>query len=195
MPKFHRWFQRLALPFVQLAFHIHFKLRIIGRENMPEGGCVVCPNHNHNSDPPLAACGISNRYGIRIMAKKELFEVRGLGRLITWLGAFPVDRSRADLTAIKTALQAVKDGNKLIIFPQGTRGAGEDEAKDGAAMLALKTKAPIVPVYITEKKKKHGRVYVIVGKPFQPDPKSKDYAALSREIMHRIYALRPEEER
>lgn len=195
MPKFHRWFQRLALPFVQLAFHIHFKLRIIGRENMPEGGCVVCPNHNHNSDPPLAACGISNRYGIRIMAKKELFEVRGLSRLITWLGAFPVDRSRADLTAIKTALQAVKDGNKLIIFPQGTRGAGEDEAKDGAAMLALKTKAPIVPVYITEKKKKHGRVYVIVGKPFQPDPKSKDYAALSHEIMHRIYALRPEEER
>lgn len=195
MPKFHRWFQRLALPFVQLAFHIHFKLRIIGRENMPEGGCVVCPNHNHNSDPPLAACGISNRYGIRIMAKKELFEVRGLSRLITWLGAFPIDRSRADLTAIKTALQAVKDGNKLIIFPQGTRGAGEDEAKDGAAMLALKTKAPIVPVYITEKKKKHGRVYVIVGKPFQPDPKSKDYAALSHEIMHRIYALRPEEER
>lgn len=195
MPKFHRWFQRLALPFVQLAFHIHFKLRIIGRENMPEGGCVVCPNHNHNSDPPLAACGISNRYGIRIMAKKELFEVRGLNRLITWLGAFPVDRSRADLTAIKTALQAVKDGNKLIIFPQGTRGAGENEAKDGAAMLALKTKAPIVPVYITEKKKKHGRVYVIVGKPFQPDPKSKDYAALSHEIMHRIYALRPEEER
>lgn len=195
MPKFHRWFQRLALPFVQLAFHIHFKLRIIGRENMPEGGCVVCPNHNHNSDPPLAACGISNRYGIRIMAKKELFEVRGLSRLITWLGAFPVDRSRADLTAIKTALQAVKDGNKLIIFPQGTRGAGEDEAKDGAAMLAFKTKAPIVPVYITEKKKKHGRVYVIVGKPFQPDPKSKDYAALSHEIMHRIYALRPEEER
>ena len=110
--KYHRWFQRLALPFVQLAFHIHFKLHIVGRENIPEGGCVVCPNHKHNSDPPLAACGISNRHSIRIMAKKELFEIRGLSWLITWLGAFPVDRSRADLTAIKTALQAVKDGNK-----------------------------------------------------------------------------------
>lgn len=193
--KYHRWFQRLALPFVQLAFHIHFKLHIVGRENIPEGGCVVCPNHKHNSDPPLAACGISNRHSIRIMAKKELFEIRGLSWLITWLGAFPVDRSRADLTAIKTALQAVKDGNKLLIFPQGTRGAGENEAKDGAAMLALKTKAPIVPMYITEKKEKHGRVNVIIGKPFLPDPKSKDYAALSQEIMRRIYELKPEEER
>jgi len=172
--KYHRWFQRLALPFVQLAFHIHFKLHIVGRENIPEGGCVVCPNHKHNSDPPLAACGISNRHSIRIMAKQELFEIRGLSWLITWLGAFPVDRSRADLTAIKTALQAVKDGNKLLIFPQGTRGAGENEAKDGAAMLALKTKAPIVPMYITEKKEKHGRVNVIIGKPFLPDPKSKE---------------------
>ena len=92
-------------------------------------------------------------------------------------------------------MQAVKDGNKLLIFPQGTRGASENEAKDGAAMLALKTKAPIVPMYITEKKEKHGRVNVIIGKPFLPDPKSKDYAALSHEIMHRIYALKPEEER
>lgn len=194
MPKFHRWFQHLALPFVELALCLHFRLHITGRENMPEGGCVVCPNHNHNSDPPLAACGISRRYPIRIMAKKELFEVRGLGRLITWLGAFPVDRSRADLSAIKTALQAVRDGDKLLIFPQGTRGAGEDTAKDGAAMLALKTRAPIVPVYITEHKKRHGRVNVVVGKPFLPDPKSKDYAALSHEIMHRIYALKPEDE-
>lgn len=50
---------KLALPFVELALHLHFRLHITGQENMPEGGCVVCPNHNHNSDLPLAACGIS----------------------------------------------------------------------------------------------------------------------------------------
>ena len=50
-------------------------------------------------------------------------------------------------------------------------------------------------MYITEKKEKHGRVNVIIGKPFLPDPKSKDYAALSQEIMRRIYELKPEEER
>lgn len=113
-------------------------------------------------------------------------------RLITWLGAFPVDRSRADITAIKTALTAVKEGNKLLIFPQGTRGAGENEAKEGAAMLAVRTKSPIVPVYITEKKGFRTHARVVIGKPFLPDPKTKDYAAVSEEILHRIYALREE---
>ena len=194
MAKFHQWFQTLALPFVELSFHIYFGLRVIGRENLPEGGCVVCPNHTQNSDPPIAATAISNRHKMMCMAKKELFAIKGLGPLITWLGAFPVDRSRADLTAIKTALKTVKDGKKLIIFPQGTRGAGEDEAKDGAAMLAMKTKAPIVPMYISENKKFRSHVTVIIGKPFLPDADSKDYSALSREILHRIYALRPEED-
>ena len=45
MAKFHQWFQKLALPFVELSFHIYFGFRVIGRENLPEGGCVVCPNH------------------------------------------------------------------------------------------------------------------------------------------------------
>lgn len=193
MAKFHQWFQNLALPFVELSFHLYFGLRIVGRENLPKGGCVVCANHTQNSDPPLAAAAISNRHNMMCMAKKELFEVRGLGWLITWLGAFPVDRSRADLTAIKTALKTVKEGKKLIIFPQGTRGANEEDAKDGAAMLALKTKAPIVPMYISENKRFRSHVTVVIGKPFLPDPTSKDYSALSHEIMHRIYALRTEE--
>ncbi len=194
MAKFHQWFQKLALPFVELSFHIYFGFRVIGRENLPEGGCVVCPNHTQNSDPPMAAAAISNRHEMMCMAKKELFDVKGLGPLITWLGAFPVDRSRADLTAIKIALKTVKDGKKLIIFPQGTRDAGEDEAKDGAAMLAMKTKAPIVPMYISEKKRFRSRVTVIIGEPFMPETNSKDYSALSHEILHRIYALRPEED-
>ncbi len=194
MVKFHRWFQKIALPIVELSFHLYFGVRIIGRENLPEGGCVICPNHTQNSDPPMAAIAISNRYETMCMAKKELFAIKGLGPLITWLGAFPVDRSRADLTAIKTALKTVKDGNKLLIFPQGTRGAGEDEAKDGAAMLAMKTKAPIVPMYISENKHFRCRATVIIGEPFMPETGSRDYSALSHEILHRIYALRPKED-
>lgn len=194
MAKFHQWFQNIALPFVELSFHIYFGLKVIGRENLPEGGCVICPNHTQNSDPPIVAVAISNRHDMMCMAKKELFEVKGLGPLITWLGAFPVDRTRADLTAIKTALKTVKDGKKLIIFPQGTRGSNKDETKDGAAMLAMKTKAPIVPVYISEDKHFRSHVVVIIGKPFLPDPGVKDYSILSSEIMRRIYELRPEEQ-
>ncbi len=194
MAKFHRWFQKIALPVVELSLHLYFGVRVIGRENLPEGGCVVCPNHTQNSDPPMAAIAISNRYQTMCMAKKELFAIKGLGPLITWLGAFPVDRSRADLTAIKIALKTVKDGNKLLIFPQGTRGAAEDEAKDGAAMLAMKTKAPIVPMYISENKHFRSRATVIIGEPFMPETGSRDYSALSHEILRRIYALRPKED-
>ena len=192
MAKFHPLFQKIALPCVSAAFHIYYGYRVTGRENVPEGGCVICPNHSDVIDPPMAAAAIGNKFTIRAMAKKELFSGGFFDRLITWLGAFPVDRSRADITAIKTALTAVKEGNKLLIFPQGTRGAGENEAKEGAAMLAVRTKSPIVPVYITEKKRFRTHARVVIGKPFLPDPKTKDYAAVSEEILHRIYALREE---
>ena len=139
--KYHRWFQWLVVPFVALAFRIYFGYRIIGRENIPEGGCVVCPNHIQLSDPPFAAVALSHRTPLRLMASKELFQGNKLfAWLIAALGAFPVDREGADITAIKTALSSVKAGQKLIIFPQGTRGAAEGETKKGAAMLAVKSR-------------------------------------------------------
>ena len=128
MAKYHPVFQHIALPCVSAALHLYFGYKVIGRENIPEGGCVICPNHSDVIDPPLVAAAMGNSHRIRLMAKKELFSGKFFGGLITWLGAFPVDRDRADITAIKTALQAVKDGRKLIIFPQGTRDAKEGDA-------------------------------------------------------------------
>ena len=127
--KYHRWFQWLVVPFVALAFHISFGYRIIGRENIPEGGCVVCPNHIQLSDPPFAAVALSHRTPLRLMAKKELFQGNKLfAWLIAALGAFPVDREGADITAIKTALSSVKAGHKLIIFAgHARRGRGRDQ--------------------------------------------------------------------
>lgn len=189
--KYHRWFQWLVVPFVALAFHIYFGYRIIGRENIPEGGCVVCPNHIQLSDPPFAAVALSHRTPLRLMAKKELFQGNKLfAWLIAALGAFPVDREGADITAIKTALGSVRAGQKLIIFPQGTRHAAEGETKKGAAMLAVKTRAPILPMYITEGKRFRCRATVVIGKPFTPDPKQKDYGLIADDILRRIYELK-----
>ena len=125
------------------------------------------------------------------MAKKELFQGNKLfAWLIAALGAFPVDREGADITAIKTALSSVKAGQKLIIFPQGTRGAAEGETKKGAAMLAVKSRAPILPMYISEGKGFRCKATVVIGKPFTPDPKTKEYGALADDILRRIYALK-----
>lgn len=189
--KFHRWFQWLAVPFVALGFHIYFGYKVIGRENIPEGGCVVCPNHVQLSDPPFAAVALGHQTPLRLMAKKELFEGNKLfAWLIAALGAFPIDRAGADITAIKTALGAVRGGHKLIIFPQGTRGASEGETKKGAAMLAVKTRAPILPMYITENKGFRCKATVVIGEPFRPDANEKDYGVIADDILHRIYALK-----
>ncbi|MDY3618971.1 lysophospholipid acyltransferase family protein [Agathobaculum sp.] len=188
--KYHRWFQWLAIPFVALAFHIYFGFTVKGRKNIPEGGCVVCPNHCQLSDPPLAAAALGHQVPLRLMAKKELFAKGLLGPLISWLGAFPVDRGGTDITAIKTALGTVKAGQKLIIFPQGTRDAAEGETKKGAAMLAVKTRAPILPMYISENKKRRCHAKVIIGEPFLPDVKEKDYGVIADDILRRIYALK-----
>lgn len=188
--KYHRWFQRIAIPFVALAYHIYYGFTVKGRENIPAGGCVVCPNHCQLSDPPLAASALGGKVPLRLMAKKELFQKGMLGPLITWLGAFPIDRGGADITAIKTALNTVKQGQKLIIFPQGTRDAAEGETKKGAAMLAVKTRAPILPMYISEGKGRRCHATVVIGKPFLPDPKEKDYAVIADDILRRIYELK-----
>lgn len=191
MPKFHRWTQRVTVVFVSLWLHIIFRVHITGRENIPQGGCVVCPNHKSNYDPPFMATALTQGQSLAIMAKKELFEKKFANWFFHSVGAFPVNRGGADITAIKTALQAVKDGRKLVIFPQGTRDAHEGETKEGAAMLAARTHAPILPMYITEEKKRFGRVDVVIGQPFLPQAGSKDYAAIAGEIIHRIYALDP----
>lgn len=187
---YRRWFQWLALPFISLAFHIYFGFRVIGRENIPKDGCIVCPNHIQASDPPFAAVALGHRYIIRLMAKKELFQKHYFGYLIAALGAFPIDREGIDITAMKTAIRCAKDGNKLIIFPQGTRNAAKGETKKGAAMLAVKTGAPIVPMYISEEKKFRCGARVVIGEPFLPEKGQKDYAVIADEILHRIYALK-----
>ncbi len=188
--KYHRWFQWLAIPFIALAFHIHFGYTVKGRENIPDGGCVVCPNHVQLSDPPFAAVALGHRTPLRVMAKKELFQNKALSWLISALGAFPINREGVDITAVKTALGCVKDGCKLIIFPQGTRDAHIGETKKGAAMIAVKTRAPVLPMYISESKTFRCRAKIVIGKPFLPDPKEKNYEAIANDILKRIYALK-----
>jgi 1-acyl-sn-glycerol-3-phosphate acyltransferase len=191
--KYQRWFQYIAIPVVSVYDHLKYNYHIIGRENVPEGGCVVCANHTQWADPVLVATGMGNKHALAAMGKKELFDIKPLAPLISALGAFPVDRDNMDITAIRQALRAVRDGRKLLIFPEGTTRHQEgDPVKLGAARIALKTKAPILPVYITENKKFRSKVYVVFGEPFTPEPtRTKEgYQALADDIMTRIYALK-----
>ena len=177
--KYHRWFQWLCCA-VGSAGVPYFLWLPRDRTRKHPGGRLRCLSEPYPAvRPPFAAVALRHRTPLRLMAKKSCSRKKLFAWLIAALGAFPVDREGADITAIKTALSSVvRAGQKLIIFPQGTRHAAEGETKKGAAMLAVKTRAPILPMYITE------------GKGFPlPEPRSSSASRSRRTRKQKDYGL------
>lgn len=144
------------------------RLRVYGRENVPaEGPVLLVANHRSYLDPPLVAYAVKKR-PVFFMAKSELFTTPVLSTLIKhWGNAFPVKRGRADLTALKTALEVLKKGELVCIFPEGQRApAGKFvRPKWGAGMVALKARVPIVPCLIEGSEKLIGKEGLVTGWP------------------------------
>lgn len=159
--------------FLLAVFKIFFGIKVRGKENLPaEGGVVLMSNHISAYDPPLLAAIFSRP--VRFMAKKELFE-NPIMRFVLYLAdAFPVDRSKNDITAVKNALSVIKKGEVLGIFPEGTRRPEGKlgTPKSGSVMLAIKSGAPIVPVGI-KNVKKDGIITINIGEPFTMEKFSK----------------------
>ena len=127
-----------------MLFH---PVRVIGRENMVrEGSVILCANHVSLQDPMVLDVYLGRL--IRYMAKKELFENRFMNRVMTWLGAFPVSRGESDLSAMRTSLKLLADGEALGIFPEGHRYVDGEmhEFGNGLALIALRSGAPVTTV-------------------------------------------------
>jgi len=161
-------FYKIATGLVSLFYHIIFKIKVIGRENIPQklGGCIIASNHVSNNDPPFVGIVFKGKY--TFMAKEELFRNRLFGWLIRKLGAFPVKRGAKDLTAIDTAIESLYKGRTFIIFPEGTRSkTGElGKPKSGVSLIAVKAKAPVIPVFVKYGRKKFRRnALMCIGEP------------------------------
>ena len=139
----------LLQAFFTFFFQVFFRAEIIGRENLPaEGGVILAANHMSNWDPPLLATFLSRP--VSYMAKKELFEVPVLKQIIRSCYSYPVKRGAADRGAIKAALQALKEGRCIGLFPEGTRSRDGKihKAEGGVALLAALGNVPVVPAAI-----------------------------------------------
>lgn len=183
------------------VFHLLYPIKVTGRENIPDGAAVVCPNHTNALDPFFAVYGFRRKHVMRAMAKAELMRIPVLGWILRCVGVFGVERGTADIGAVKTALRCLKDGRKLLMFPEGTRvSEGENvEAKTGAAMFSTRAGVPIVPVYIEARKRLFRRNRVVIGAPFMPQiagrkGTAEEYRAIADELMVRIRALEEEGE-
>lgn len=192
MDRFYHVIYAVVWPF----FNLFHPVRAVGREHIPEGAALICPNHTKASDPFFVVFAFKRKHVMRAMAKAEVMRVPVIGWLLGKAGVFGVNRGAADINAVKTALRFLKEGRKLLMFPEGTRvEEGENvEAKTGAAMFAVRTGAPIVPVYIPAKKRWFRPTTVVIGQPFYPkvaDRKgtSEEYRAIADDLMARIHAL------
>jgi len=187
-----------ARVFVKLFFFLFYRVKIIGLDNVPkEGAAILCANHVGEMD--MFFIGYKVKRLVRYMAKSELFKIPILSPLIKFLGAFPVKRGKADVEAIKTALRLLDEGHIVGIFPEGTRLKNKKgktvKAKPGAALLAQKSGAPILPVAVEGKYRPFSKIKIVFGKPFSLDlDKDKKYTnnelvVISEGIMKRVYSL------
>ncbi|PDO10308.1 MAG: 1-acyl-sn-glycerol-3-phosphate acyltransferase [Candidatus Reconcilbacillus cellulovorans] len=151
----------------RIVFPLAFGLKAIGVERFPKDGPVVlCSNHVSYWDPPVLGTFLDRR--IHFMAKEELFRVPGLAWLIVRLGAFPVRRGGVSKDSIRRALDLLAEGRVVGIFPAGTRKADHPVGKRGAAMLAVRSGALVVPAAIVGRYSPFGRLRVVYGEPIDP---------------------------
>jgi len=143
------WFFDLWRPAIWLLARALFRIRFQGVEHVPGAGAVViAPNHVSYMDPVLLTIPIHRP--LHYMTLEPFFRVPGLGVLIRWCRAFPVREDEIDRQAVRTAVQLLRAGEPLVIFPEG--GRSPDGAllpfRPGAFHLALQTDTPVVPVTI-----------------------------------------------
>ncbi len=164
------FFYRLSHALCYLPTNIFYPTKIIGRKNVPKkGACIMCCNHRSNMDVVV----IETKFYRRpfILAKHTLFKNKFVGAVLKSYGGIPVNREQVGVQSIKACLDALKKGERLLLFPEGTRKDISDEEsmslKSGTAMFALKSQAPIVPMWLIKKPKAFRHNVLLVGEPFR----------------------------
>ena len=160
---FYEFLRVLAL----IVFHTVMPVRCHHRERLDaEAPYVLIANHLHALDPIVMAMFIPKRQ-IVFLAKKELGKNKLIGNLLVRAHCILIDRHNTDMTAMRNCMKAVKLKKILLIFPEGTRHhEGQmEQIESGASLVAMRTKAPIVPIYIDRKLSFFRRTNLYVGEP------------------------------
>ena len=177
-------------------FHVLFPMRVIGWENIPDGPVVICPNHTKWNDPFYIAFAFTKRFPMRAMAKAEIIRWPIVGPVLAWAGVFGVERGSADVKAVKTALKHLKEGSKLLLFPEGTRvhDGEQADAKTGAALFATRSNVPLLPVFIQPGKRLFHRTCIVIGTPYMAEyegrkPTTEELQTIADDLMVRVHQL------
>lgn len=186
-------------PVGNLFCKTYYKVEYIGLENIDrKDGFIIAPNHITEFDPLLIA--MASKRLFYYIAKCELFQNPLLAKAIVGLNGFPIMRGKGDMRAINYAVELVRRGEVLCIFPEGTRSADgmPHEAKSGVGYIARHAAADVVPtaIYMEDKDKKGSKVIVKFGEPirysdmgFTDGGKTSENKRVSKRVMDEIVRL------
>ena len=147
LPAHREWVLRLTRPLVRLGLRLSWRVTVHGAQHVPRSGAVIlAANHIGILDGP-ALIAHTRRLTVALV-KREAF-TGAVGRFLAQIGQISLNRREIDPQAIRRAIQVLRAGKVLAVFPEGARSGGEVAwAKRGAAYLAMVTGAPVVPVAI-----------------------------------------------
>ena len=178
---------------IRLYFVVVYRVKIEGREHLPKDKTkplIFCGNHRTYADPPLIV--VTAKRHVRFLAKEDLRKNKFFAFLGVVFNAIYVKRDSKDVSALKTTLKALKDGESIALFPEGTRNGMEkgEKVKDGAAFFAVRTGAKVIPVGISGGEKPFKKMYIKYGQPLDFSGRSKDELdQVTNEIMEKIVEL------
>jgi len=127
-----------------------FRYRAIGAEHIPKtGGLLIAANHASFLDIPLLGCGIPRR--VAFLGRQDLFPIPGLNEILQWLGWIPIRHDRLDRTGFKRAIELIKKGQAVVIYPEGTRTRTGHlmPGKPGIGTIVAETGCAVLPAYIS----------------------------------------------
>lgn len=173
------WFYPITIFFLRGFFRVFYRLSIYGTQHPYQGKAILAPNHTSFLDPPLI--GAAWPEDAHFLARASLFRHWAGKMILSNLNAHPVQGTAQDIESFRIISRLLSEGKKVVIFPEGERSdTGEFQPiKSGIAMLAVRAKCPIIPVYIHgtfEAWSKHSRwpkfgspIACVFGKPIFPD--------------------------
>lgn len=153
----------------RIVYRVIFRRRVYGTGQLPsEGPLIICANHVNWQDPLIIGSALPARYKINFMAKEELFRNGFVAYFLKKAGAFPVDRQKADIAAVRRSFKILNEGGVIGLFPEGTRSkSGElQNLQEGAALIAARSGAPVLPVLVTGSYRLGSSLRVAIGPVF-----------------------------
>ena len=198
-----RLFYRTAYNLVGLELLLH-RFKYEGRENVPNGGCLIVSNHASYLDPTTVAWAIGRE--IHFLGRKTLFKPPVMNWFLPICNVIPIDRDGGESTGLRKVIRMLRSGDSLLMFPEGTRSpdGSFQPAEPGAGLVALKSGVPVLPARIFgsfeclsrhQKRMRFAPMRVVIGKPYLPPvperrKEREAYGQVADEMMRRIAELK-----